>query len=317
MNHTSLATPPLLQDWTGPYGGVPPFTEVSVAQFIPALEAAMAEHLLEIDAIATNPAMPTFANTLAAMEAAGRTLDRVLAIYDIYSGSMSDTAMQEVERDMEPKLAAFHDVITQNAALFARVAAVYDQREHSGLTPEQQRLTWVQYQNFARAGAQLGAVAKTRLSAINQALAALFTDFSQRILKDESDTFVVLNEADLAGLPESERAAAAAEAGERKLKGKWVIANTRSSVEPFLTYSTRRDLRERVWRNFVMRGDNGSATDTKHLNSRHSQTARRTRQATRLCHACALAVGRFHGQDACACNQTVACAVASSSHARP
>lgn len=258
--------PPLLQPWTGAHGGVPPFAAVTVEQFIPALEAGMAEQLVQIDAIATNPAPATFDNTLAAMEAAGASLDRVLAIYHIYSGTMSDAAMQEVERQMEPKLAAFHDAITQNKALFARVAAIYAQREHSGLTPEQQRLTWVQYRNFTRAGAQLDEAAKTRLSAINQSLALLFTEFSQRILKDEGDQYVVLTqEDDLAGLPASERAAAAAEAAERGLRGKWVIANTRSSVEPFLTYSTRRDLRERVWRNFIMRGDGGGATDTKKL----------------------------------------------------
>jgi peptidyl-dipeptidase Dcp len=170
-------------------------------------------------------------------------LDRVLAIYHIYSGSLSDAAMQEVEREMEPRLAAFHDAITQNEALFARIAQVYAQvyvqGDSSGLTAEQQRLVWVQYQNFARTGAQLDAPSKARLSAINQTLAGLFTDFSQRILQDESDTYVVLHEAsDLAGLPESEIAAAAAQARERSLENMWVIANTRSSVEPFLTYST-------------------------------------------------------------------------------
>jgi peptidyl-dipeptidase Dcp len=174
--------------------------------------------------------------------------------------------MQAVERVMEPRLAAFHDSITQNQALFARIAAVYGQREQMGLSAEQQRLTWVQYHQFARAGAQLNVDAKARLSEINQALARAFTEFSQRILKDESDTFVVLHEqGELAGLPNSEREAAAAEAKDRDLPGKWVIANTRSSVEPFLTYSTQRELRERVWRNFIMRGENGGANDTRHL----------------------------------------------------
>lgn len=256
----------LLAEWRGPFGGVPPFNLVRVKDFVPALEAGMATHLAEIDAIANDPTPANFDNTIAAMEACGRSLDRVTAIYQIYSGSLSDDQMQGVEREMEPKLAAFHDAITQNSALFARIAAVYATREHNGLTAEQQRLTWVQYQDFARAGAQLDADAKARLSQINQALAGLFTEFSQRILKDESDTFVLLHAvADLAGLPDSERAAAAAEAAERGLPGKWVIANTRSSVEPFLTYSSRRELRERVWRNFIMRGDIEGATNTKHL----------------------------------------------------
>lgn len=254
----------LTQPWTGPFGGTPPFKEVRVEHFMPAIEAAMAEQQLEIERIASNPETPSFDNTLAAFEASGRTLDRVMAVYHIYSGTLSDAAMQVVERDIEPRLAAFHDSITQNERLFARIAAVYAHREQ--LNAEQQRLTWVQYQHFARAGAQLNTADKARLSDINQTLASLFTDFSQRILKDESDCFVVLNTRDeLAGLPESECAAAATEAKERGLQGKWLIANTRSSVEPFLTYSTRRDLRERVWRNFIMRGANGGATDTRHL----------------------------------------------------
>lgn len=260
----SLAT--LLAPWTGPFGGLPPFAAVSVAAFPAALQTGMDTQLAEIETIAHNPAAPTFDNTIAALESAGRTLDRVLAIYHIYSGCLSDAAVQEVEREMEPRLAAFHDAITQNEALFKRIAHVYARREHNGLTAEQQRLAWVQYQNFARAGARLDAPSKARLSEINQALAGLFTEFSQRILKDESDTHVALHEAgELAGLPESEIAAAAAEASERGLENAWVIANTRSSVEPFLTYSTRRDLRERVWRNFVKRGDNDGVTDTKQL----------------------------------------------------
>lgn len=254
----------LTQPWTGPFGGTPPFNAIRIDEFMPAIEAGMAEQLAEIERIASNPAAPNFDNTLAAFEASGRMLDRVMAVYHIYSGNLSDESMQAVEREIEPRLAAFHDAITQHEALFARIAAVYAQRDQ--LTAEQQRLTWVQYQHFARAGAQLNKADKARLSEINQALASLFTEFSQRILQDESECFVVLDERDdLAGLPDSERAAAAVEARERGLQGKWVIANTRSSVEPFLTYSTRRDLRERVWRNFIMRGANGGATDTRHL----------------------------------------------------
>ncbi len=256
----------LLAPWSGAYGGVPPFASVQIADLPAALKSAMDEQLREIDAIAHNPLAADFENTLAALEASGRTLDRVLAIYHIYTGCMSDETVQAVEREMEPRLAAFHDAITQNAMLFERIAAVYAQREQSGLTSEQQRLTWVQYKDFARAGAQLDSVAKQRLSAINQRLAGLFTEFSQRILKDENDTYVVLDTAtDLQGLPQSEIDSAAHEAAERGLPGKWVIGNTRSSVEPFLTYAVNRTLRERVWRNFVMRGDNSGPTDTKQL----------------------------------------------------
>lgn len=256
----------LLCPWTGAFGGIPPFNRVQVSDFSTAMHLAMAEQLREIEAITHQVDAPSFDNTLAALERSGRTLDRVLTIYHVYTGCLSDEAMQAVEREIEPKLAAFHDAITQNTALFQRIATVYAQRTECGLTPEQQRLTWVQYQSFAREGAQLEDNAKQQLSSINQRLASLYTDFSQRVLKDENDTYLLLDTiTDLAGLPDSEINAAALDATERGFHGKWLIANTRSSVEPFLTYCTRRDLRERVWRNFILRGDNGNDTDTKLL----------------------------------------------------
>ncbi|HVY23777.1 MAG TPA: M3 family metallopeptidase [Steroidobacteraceae bacterium] len=261
----TINTRNLLNSWPGPFGGVPPFDRVAVSALQPALEAAMQEQLAELQVIANNPQPPTFANTIEALENSGRALDRVLTIYHVYSSTMNDNAMQEVEREMEPKLAAFHDAITQNVALFKRIAAVYDKREQGNLTAEQQRLCWLHYQSFARTGARLNDADKQTLSTINQRLAALYTQFSQNVLKDENDVQVVLDsETQLAGLPESEREAAASEAAARGLKGKWVIANTRSSVEPFLTYSTRRELREQVWRNFIHRGDHG-ATDNKSI----------------------------------------------------
>jgi len=262
----AAADNPLLRPWSGPFGGVPPFDQASPALLAPALEQGMALHLQELQAIADNPAPATFENTIAAMERSGRALDRAATVYYIYGSTLSDDAVQQVERDIEPKLAAFRDRITQNEKLFARIATVYASRESSGLTPEQQRLTWLVHNNFVRAGAKLDASAKQRLGAINQSLAGLFTRFSQNLLADESERFLVLqSEADLAGLPESLRAGFAADAERRGQKGKWIVANTRSSVEPFLTYSTRRDLREKVWRTFVNRGDNGDARDNNAL----------------------------------------------------
>jgi hypothetical protein len=161
----AAASNPLLAPWTGPYSGVPAFDQVKVEQFQPALEAAMAEQLAEIDAIAADPAAPDFDNTIAAMERAGRTLDRVGTYYGVFASTMSNPEFQAVEREMAPKLAAFGDQITQNEKLFARIAAVYAARESSGLTPEQQRLVWLYHNNFVRAGAKLDAVAKQRLSA--------------------------------------------------------------------------------------------------------------------------------------------------------
>jgi peptidyl-dipeptidase Dcp len=253
---------PLLAPWTGPYGGVPAFDKAKVEYLQPALEAGMAEALAEIDRIAADPAPPTFENTIAAMERGGRTLDRAFTVYGIYSSTLNDEAVQAVEREMAPKIAAFGDQITQNEALFKRIAAVYETRTTAGLTPEQQRLVWLQYTDFVRSGAKLDADAKQRLAQINQQLASLYTRFGQNVLADENNEQLVLeSEADLAGLPAAVRAGAAQVAESRGQQGRWIIANTRSSVEPFLTYSARRELREKTWRMFVNRGDNGGATD--------------------------------------------------------
>ena len=253
---------PLLGGWDGPYGGVPPFDEVKVEHFRPALEAAMAENLAEVERIARSTAPPTFENTIAALERAGRTLNRVSTAYGVWSSAMNTPEFQAVQREMAPRLASFSDQIYQNAELFRRIEAVYNAPERSQLTPEQQRLAWWYHNNFVRAGARLDASAKARLSAINQQLAGLFTRFNQNVLADETDQFLVIeNEADLAGLPQSLRDAAANAAAAKGMPGKWGITNTRSAVDPFLTYSDRRPLREKVWRMFTTRGDLGGASD--------------------------------------------------------
>ena len=253
---------PLLAEWKGNYGGIPPFDKVKIEHFKPALEAAMAENLREIDRITSESAAPTFENTIAALERTGHSLDRVSTAYGIWSGTMSTPEMRAVESEMDIKLAAFGDKITQNEKLFKRIEAVYNSPEKAKLTPEQQRLTWRYYTNFVRAGAQLDTAKKARLSEINQQLAGLYTNFSQHLLADETDLFVeIKNEADLAGLPQSLKDAAAQIAESKGKKGSWIIANTRSSVDPFLTYSANRGLREKVWKMFVNRGDNADKND--------------------------------------------------------
>jgi len=235
---------------------------VAVDQFKPALEQSMADALAQMDRIAADPQPATFENTIAAMERATRGFERVIAVYGVWSANKKSPDFQKVEQEMEPKLAAFSDKITQNQPLFARVQTVYDAREKSGLSAEQQRLAWKVYTDFVRAGARLDTAGKKRVAEINQRLAALFTLFGQHVLADENDLFLAIeSEADLAGLPASLRTSAAAEAESRKMPGKWVIRNTRSSVVPFLTWSDRRDLRERAWRMFVERGDRGGAND--------------------------------------------------------
>jgi peptidyl-dipeptidase Dcp len=254
----------LLAPWVGPAGGVPPFNQVSVADFKPALEAAMTENLAEIDHITRNPAAPGFGNTIAALERTGHTFNRVSAIYGVWSSTMSTDEFQAVEREMQPKLAAFSDEIYQNVALFARIQAVYGSMEK--LTPIEQRLCWFYFNNFVRAGAKLDVPAKLRVAQINERLASLFANFSQNLLADEADHVLYLkSEADLAGLPEPLRAAAHAAAAARGHRGEWAILNTRSSMDPFLTYADRRDLREKVWRTYYSRGDNGDVHDNKKI----------------------------------------------------
>ena len=257
---------PLLSAWAGAYGGVPPFDKVRVADFKPALEAAMAENLAEIDKITADPAAPNFENSIAALERTGQTLTRVMTIFDIWSSNLNTKEFQVVEEEMAPKLAEFFDKISQNEKLFKRIETVYNSPEKAKLTPEQQRLVWKHYTSFVQAGAKLDATAKARVSAINQQLAALYTKFSQNLLFDEMNGIVVIDkESDLAGLPQSLKDAAASAAASKNMAGKWVITNTRSSVDPFLTYSDNRALREKTWRMFVNRGDNGDKHDNNAL----------------------------------------------------
>jgi peptidyl-dipeptidase Dcp len=266
-NMTSAAGPessaanPLIEKWVGPYGGVPAFDKVKIADFKSALEAAMAENLVEVEAIANNKAAPTFENTIIPLEDSGRTLARVNTIYGIWSSNMNNDEFSKVEEEMDPKLAGHSDKINQNEALFKRIEAIYNSTELKKRSAEDQRLVWVYYTNFVRQGAKLDAAKKARLSQINQSLAGLFTKFSQNLLGDESQLSLLLtNEADLAGLPDSLKNAAAAAAKSKNQQG-WMIRNTRSAIEPFLTYSDRRDLREKAYRLFINRGDNGDERD--------------------------------------------------------
>jgi len=275
------ASNPLLATWSGPFGGVPPFDAAKVELLGPALEAAMTEALANVDAVANDPAPATFDNVMAALERSDRTLDRVTAVYGIYSSNLSTPEFQAVEREMEPKRAAFRDRINQNAALFKRVAAVYESPGKAALTPEQQRLTWLRYTNMVRAGAKLESAPKQEVTAINQRLAALFTSFSQNVLADEEHRMLIIDKAeDLGGLPDSFTASLAAAAKRNGQEGRWVVSNTRSSMEPFLTFSDRRDLREQVWRTFVNRGDEGDEHDTNAIAA--EILALRARRATLL-----------------------------------
>ncbi len=256
----------LLAPWKGPHGGVPPLDQVKVEDFAPALEQGMADTLAEMEAIAKNAAPPTFENTLAAMERAGQPFNRAVGLFATWSSSKSSEPFRAVEAELMPKLAAFQDRIVQNAALFSRIKAVYESPAKSTLTSEQQRLLWHTYNQFVKQGAALDEAKKKQLSELNQKLAGLTTRFAQNQLGDEeTDALVIDDAAGLSGLPSEQVAAAAAEAERRGLKGKWVIANTRSSMEPFLTSADDRGLREKGFRIWTRRGDNGNARDNNAL----------------------------------------------------
>lgn len=248
---------PVLAPWTGPHGGLPPFDQIRVEHFAPALDEAIALYRAEIAAIADAPEPPTFANTLEALERSGRAYRQATALMSIFTSAMNTPDMQALQRQAAPKLAAFRDEIMHNRALFDRIRVVFDGLETSGLNAEQRRLTEVIMKRFTRQGAALAEAEKHRLAGINQRLASLYTTFSQNILADEEGLALVLeDEADLAGLPDELIHAAASAAEQRGLAGRWAIPNTRSSMEPFLTLSARRDLRQKALELWMSRGDN-------------------------------------------------------------
>ena len=262
---TTVADNVLLQDYKGPYGGVPAFDKMDLSDLKPAMEAAMAEHLAEIDAIANNPEAPTFENTIVAMERAGSAISNVYTYYGIWSSNKSSPEFREIQRELSPKLSDYRSKINQNEKLFNRIKAVYESDELATLTDEEQRITWLIYNGFARNGATLEGEAKARYAAINKELASLHTKFSNNVLADEENYVTYITEDQLDGLPESFVKAAAAAATERGKEGQYAITNTRSSMDPFLTYSTHRDLREKVWTTYYSRGDNGDEFDNNAL----------------------------------------------------
>ena len=252
----------MLKAWTGPYGGVPPWNIVQPNAFPAAFDDAIEMSKREIDAIANNSEPATFENTIASFEQAGRTLERLSTLFDVHTSNLNVGPMPDIERSVAPKLAEYNDWVTQNEKLFQRIASVYKGDEFKKLDAVQQRLVDHIYKEFVREGAELGAVDKKRLSQFNLRLATLFTDFSQNVLEDEKNYVTwIEDKQELAGLPESIISAMAGAAKERGKPGQWAVINTRSSMDPFLTYSSNRALREKVWRTFYDRGDNGDEHD--------------------------------------------------------
>lgn len=253
---------PFLNNWSGSYGGVPAFNTYQLKDLKPAIEVAIQEKLNEIDLIANNSKPATFENTIVAMEKAGKKLSQVKAVFDIYSSNMNSPEFEPIETELTPKFFETNNKMYQNTKLFNRIAAVYNSSEKNKLTAEQQRLVWYHYSNFVREGAKADANSKAKIAKINQELAGLFTKFSQNQLADETNYYLELKtEADFDGLPIELKNAAIAEAKDRKLNVLGCIANTRSSIEPFLTFSNQRNLREKAFQIFSSRGDNANANN--------------------------------------------------------
>jgi len=263
-NETAMNNP-LLAEWTGPFGGVPAFDKMNIADLQEATEYAMEKHLEEINAIANNPEAPTFENTLLAMEKAGSLMNRVSVYNGIWSSNMSSPEFREVQNILSPKLAEYRSKISQNEALFQRIKTVYENSKTNPLPAEQQRVVDLMYQEFEMNGANLDAEGKKRYAEINKELSSLYNTFSNNVLHDEENYVTYLDENQLGGLSDSFIASAKAAAEERGQAGKYAITNTRSSMDPFLTYSTERDLREKVWRTYYSRGDNNDAYDNNEV----------------------------------------------------
>src|SRR5258707_7972655 len=251
---------PLLKAWQTPFEA-PPFAEIAPEHFMPAFEQAFADHSAEVAAITHDPSAPDFANTITALERSGKLLSKVSAVfYDLVSAN-SNPAILEIDKEVSSRMARHWNPIMMNAVLFGRIAQLHEQRAGLGLTAEERRLLERTYTRFHRAGAGLDDSAKTRMAEINERLADLGTSFSHHLLGDEQDWFMELGEDDRAGLSDSFVATAKAAAEERGMAGKAIMTLSRSFVEPFLKNSNRRDLREKVFKAFTARGDNGNAND--------------------------------------------------------
>ncbi len=255
----------LLKSWTGPYGGVPAFDEMQVDYVKPALEQGMRMSLEDIDRIANNTEPPTFENTIVAMEKSGEALDRMFTYYGIYSSNVSSPEFREVQSEMAPKLSEYSSKISQNKKLFERIKAVYEEAQQNPLEDDQQRTVELIYKRFAMDGAELGPEKKKRYAEINQELAKLYNQFSDNVLADEEGYVTYLAEDQLSGLSEQLIKSYAQAATERDKDGQYAVTNTRSSMDPFLTYSDERDLREQVWKKYYARGDNGGEHDNNEI----------------------------------------------------
>ncbi|MBK7409517.1 MAG: M3 family metallopeptidase [Saprospirales bacterium] len=265
---TDQTTNPLVMDWDTPFG-TPPFDLIKQEHFIPAFQEAFAAQKAEVDAIINQPDAPTFANTVEALEYSGGLVRKVSNVFFAMTGAMTNDALQEIDKQVSPMLSAHRDDINLNPALFQRVKVVYDQKDQLGLNTEQAQLLKKHYDKFVRGGANLSGADQEAFRKINEELAILSVQFGENVLKETNKFEIVLStEEELAGLPESVLAMGAEDAKAKGYEGKWVYTIQRPSMYPFLTYSSRRDLREKLYKGYIMKGDNNDELDNKKILSR-------------------------------------------------
>ena len=255
------ATPLMLRPWTGPYDGVPPWDKIKASDFPTAFQSAMDLSKAEFEKLLANPAPVTFDNTIAASELSGREVSQLFSVWGVYSSNLSTPEIQKIQEEWEPKTSAFFTEMTLDSRYFQRVKYLYDKRSGLGLDAKQTRLLERTYNGLVRRGALLSPTQKADAIKFETALSQKFTAFSNKVLADEATFTLIDDEADLAGLPDSFVAGLKAAATAKGKQG-WAVVNTRSAVQPFLENATNRALREKVWRAFTLRGDNGDANDT-------------------------------------------------------
>ncbi len=255
----------LLQEWTGSFGGVPAFDLMKVEDIKPAIGKGMEMKLSDIDAITNNEEAPTFENVIEELERSGAELERAFNYYGIFSANMSSPEFRDIQAELAPKISEFSSKITQNEKLFVRIKAVYDASQISPLEAYKQRVVDLTYKSFEMNGAELSPEKKERYAAISKELASLYTKFSNNVLHDEENYITYLTEEQLGGLTEGFIKSAAKIAADNGKEGMYAITNSRSSMDPFLTYSTERELRKKVWTNYYSRGDNGDEYDNNAL----------------------------------------------------
>ena len=258
-------TNPLLADWNAPFG-VPPFEQIKVEHYMPAIEEGMRQQKAEIDAIVNNTAAPDFENTILAYDNSGKLLSRIMPVFSGINGANTTPDMQKIERELSPKMTAHYDDIRLNEGLFNRVKAVYEQREQLGLDALQLRLVEEMYKGFVRSGANLDPAKKEELRRLNTEIANLQTTFGQNMLAETAAYQLIIDkEADLAGLPETVIATAAGRATKAGMEGKWLFGLDNPSVMPFLQYADNRDFRRQIQQAYLNRANNGNANDSKEI----------------------------------------------------